>query len=71
MAHAGGGCSTACRRPGFAKLFLLTTTATDYFVERGYRRVDREEVPADIRSTRQFAGLCPASALVMVKELEV
>lgn len=54
---------------GFTTLFLLTTTASDYFVQRGYRRMERTEVPADIQFTQQFAGLCPASAVVMVKEL--
>jgi len=54
----------------FSKLFLLTTTAANYFVQRGYRLMDRTDVPADIKNTRQFAGLCPASAIVMVKELQ-
>jgi N-acetylglutamate synthase-like GNAT family acetyltransferase len=55
---------------GVTTLFLLTTTSADYFVKGGYRRVDRADVPADIQGTQQFAGLCPASAVVMVKELE-
>ena len=54
---------------GIMTLHLLTTTAADYFSRRGYRRVDRTEVPDDIQRTAQFAGLCPASAVVMVKEL--
>lgn len=55
---------------GFSMLFLLTTTAADFFVRRGFRHVERMEVPADIQGTQQFAGLCPASAVVMVKELD-
>nr|WP_272913757.1 arsenic resistance N-acetyltransferase ArsN2 [Frateuria defendens] len=54
---------------GVDALFLLTTSAEDYFGLRGYRRLDRKEVPADIQSTQQFAKLCPASAVVMMREL--
>jgi amino-acid N-acetyltransferase len=35
----------------------------------GYRRVDRAEAPPSIQSTREFAGLCPASSAFMVKRL--
>ena len=50
-------------------LYLLTTTAESYFEHRGYRRVDRADTPPSIRSTRQFAGLCPASSAFMIKRL--
>ncbi len=46
-------------------LFLLTTTAADYFTWHGFARVARDAVPASVRATEQFASLCPASAHVM------
>jgi amino-acid N-acetyltransferase len=48
-------------------IYLLTTTAESFFEYLGYRRIQREEVPDAIRATREFASLCPASAIVMVK----
>lgn len=50
-------------------LYLLTTTAGTYFERRGYRRIDRADAPSSIRSTREFAGLCPASSAFMIKRL--
>jgi amino-acid N-acetyltransferase len=50
-------------------LYLLTTTAEAFFARRGYHRIDRDVAPAAIRSTREFAGLCPASSAFMSKRL--
>jgi amino-acid N-acetyltransferase len=50
-------------------LYLLTTTAEAFFTRRGYHRIDRTVAPAAIRSTREFAGLCPASSAFMFKRL--
>ena len=46
-------------------LWLLTTTARDYFARLGFEPVDRGHVPEEIRTTTQFSSLCPASAHVM------
>jgi len=51
-------------------IYLLTTTAESFFERMGYGRVDRAEAPPSIRSTREFAGLCPASSAFMVKRLQ-
>lgn len=50
---------------GRAPLWLLTTSAQDYFGRRGFELVARDQVPAAVRATAQFASLCPASAAVM------
>ncbi len=50
-------------------IYLLTTTAESYFERLGYRRVDRAQAPRSIRSTREFASLCPASSAFMIKQL--
>jgi amino-acid N-acetyltransferase len=57
------------RLRGVRDLYLLTTTAEEFFARRGYTRVAREDAPESIRSTREFAGICPASAAFMVKRL--
>lgn len=47
------------------ELYLLTETAENYFARFGFCAVERETVPDNIKSTRQFETLCPASAQVM------
>jgi len=56
------GLEARASRAGVGTLYLLTTTAADYFRERGYDPVARSAVPAAVRSTRQFGTLCPDSA---------
>jgi len=50
---------------GLHALYLLTTTAEHYFPSFGFERITRDDVPADVRTTREFQGACPASATVM------
>jgi amino-acid N-acetyltransferase len=52
---------------GIRALYLLTTTAQRFFESRGYRLTSRETCPAAIRSTSEFASLCPASSALLVK----
>jgi N-acetylglutamate synthase-like GNAT family acetyltransferase len=49
--------------------YLLTTTAATFFAQLGYAPCDREQVPARIRATEEFAKLCPDSASVLMKAL--
>lgn len=57
------------RELGARSLYLLTTTAEDFFARRGYVSAERESAPASIKNTRELAGLCPASSAFMVKHL--
>jgi amino-acid N-acetyltransferase len=50
-------------------LYLLTTTAADYFGACGYERVDRDALPEPIQQTEEAARLCPSSATCMRKSL--
>jgi amino-acid N-acetyltransferase len=58
------------RRAGVERLWLLTTTAPDFFAKLGFRKTDREAAPEKIRSSAEFASLCPASATCMMLTLE-
>lgn len=55
---------------GVAALYLLTTTAESFFRRLGYARIERDAVPAAIRSSAEFARLCPSTAVVMAKKLQ-
>jgi amino-acid N-acetyltransferase len=53
---------------GLRALYLLTTTAEHYFPSFGFHQITRDVVPGEIRSTEEFQGACPASAVVMCRE---
>ena len=57
----------AAKVAGVGRLFLLTTSAADYFRRLGYHDVPRAEVPAAIAAHAQFRSLCPASAKCLSK----
>lgn len=56
---------------GIHSMFLLTTTAESYFEERGYSVISHEMAPEAIRNTAEFANICPASSVLMVKYMPV
>jgi N-acetylglutamate synthase-like GNAT family acetyltransferase len=58
------------RTTGLRRVYLLTTTAEDYFPRHGFRRIERDLVSADVQRSVEFREACPASATVMVLELE-
>ena len=53
------------RAAGVREVFLLTTTAEHYFPRLGFACVDRDAVPEAVRTSAEFTGACPASAVVM------
>ena len=57
------------RKQGVRVMYLLTTTAEEFFARRGYSPVDRNQVPDSIRSTSEYCDICPASSAIMVKHL--
>jgi len=50
-------------------MYLLTTTAQDYFPRFGFEQIDRAAVPASVQASVEFTSACPASAIVMRKPL--
>ena len=57
------------RENGVTALYLLTTTAADFFPRFGYVRFERNNVPERLKHSAEFASLCPASAVCMRKSL--
>jgi amino-acid N-acetyltransferase len=57
------------RRRGVRDAYLLTTTAPRFFARLGFAPIARAAVPAAVRATREFAELCPASAICMQRAL--
>ncbi|MBZ4329677.1 arsenic resistance N-acetyltransferase ArsN2 [Corallococcus coralloides] len=52
---------------GLEALFLLTTTAADYFPRFGFVRIDRAALPPELHASEELRGACPASAVVMCR----
>jgi len=57
------------RGRGIEDVYLLTTTAENYFPKFGFVCVRRDEVAQGVRSSVEFQTACPASATVMCKHL--
>src|SRR6266480_2957156 len=57
------------KQRGIDCIYLLTTTAKDFFSKEGYEAITRDEVPESIKATSEFSSVCPSSATVMKKEL--
>jgi len=60
---------TMARTSGIASLYLLTTTAAQWFPKFGFTVIDRVSVPATLAATVEFTTACPASAVVMQLDL--
>lgn len=57
------------RGAGIAHLYLLTTTASKFFSERGYHTVERVSAPRALQASAEFASLCPSQAACLYKSL--
>lgn len=57
------------KQQGISTLYLPPPRAASYFSRQGYQQLAREQAPQAIRYSKQFAGLCPASATLMHKQL--
>lgn len=57
------------KESGINCMYLLSTTAKDFFDRQGYCVIKREEAPEAIKQTTEFSSLCPASAVVMKKRI--
>jgi amino-acid N-acetyltransferase len=54
---------------GIDELYLLTTTAENYFPRFGFTATTRAAVPEKLKSSAEFQGACPDTAVVMKRRL--
>jgi amino-acid N-acetyltransferase len=57
---------TEAKKKKLKAIYLLTETAHEFFLKKGFRDVKREEVPDEVKSSSEFSRVCPTSAAVMV-----
>jgi amino-acid N-acetyltransferase len=55
------------KRLELRSVYLLTTTARDYFARRGFADCPREEAPAAIRESWEYRVGCPSTAAFMTR----
>lgn len=55
------------RLRNLTSMWLLTNDADAWFERYGYRRTDRDGAPTAIKNCREFAELCPGTAVLMVR----
>jgi amino-acid N-acetyltransferase len=56
---------------GITALYLLTETAAIYFEKKGFINITRPEAPMGIQQSSEFSHVCPQSAIVMKKSIEL
>ncbi|MCX5761786.1 MAG: GNAT family N-acetyltransferase, partial [Gemmatimonadetes bacterium] len=54
---------------GIRTLWMLTTTADQWFPRFGFTVTARADVPEPVRASVEFQGACPDSAIVMRRAL--
>lgn len=57
------------KKKGAHTLYLLTTTAENYFKRKGFIKIDRGAVPPPLSQSSEFSTVCPSSAIAMKKDL--
>ena len=69
----GGGLVEAAldraRQLGVPAVYLLTLAWERYYGKFGFVRVERRAVPDTVKASVEFTSACPASAIVMWREL--
>lgn len=50
---------------GVRTLYVVTTTAEDFFAGHGYRKVEAREVPPELRASEEFAAFVPGGGSAM------
>lgn len=58
------------RDRGVERAYLLTTSIASLAESWGFRCIDRDRVPAVVRETSQFRGVCCSSAVIMWRQLQ-
>lgn len=54
---------------GVANIYLLTTTAADFFMTQGFKVTDRQHVPPAVGNSIEFKDFCPDSATCLTYKL--
>jgi arsenite methyltransferase len=62
---------TGAAAAGIGRVYLLTTSAAPWFAGLGFEEVQRDAVPAGIAGSAEFTALCPTTATVMARDVDM
>lgn len=62
-------CTSHAENQGFSRLYLLTESATSYFLSAGFATEERKLAPEALKASQLFTLLCPTHAALMIKRL--
>ena len=48
------------------EVYLLTETAHEFFLKRGFADIARNNVPIEVKASTEFSSVCPDSASAMI-----
>jgi len=57
------------RKSGVRTVYLLTETAGAFFPKFGFKTIERRDVDPAVQVSQEFTTACPASAMVMAKQI--
>lgn len=57
------------KKRGVKTLYLLTETASDFFLRFGFKKISRAEVDRAVTGSAEFTGACPDTAVVLRLDL--
>jgi arsenate reductase (thioredoxin) len=57
------------KKQKLTEIYLLTETAEKYFEKKGFIKTNRNAVPEEIKQSKEFGHVCPATATVMRKSV--
>ncbi len=57
------------KKQKLSSIYLLTETAEKYFEKKGFIKIKRDDVPVEIKASKEFSHLCPSTAIVMKKDV--
>jgi amino-acid N-acetyltransferase len=60
----------SAKAKGVRELYLLTTTAEDFFGQIGFKKTKRDAAPSAIKNTTEFKELCTATSVLMRKKIK-
>ncbi len=63
------GLEKQAAQTGISELYLLTTSAENFFQKLNFEKIVRENAPLSLKQTGQFSDICPASATIMKKKI--
>jgi len=59
----------SAKAKGLMELILLTETAPDYFVKKGFAQINRIDIASEVQQSSEFSHVCPQSAIAMKKSI--